>query len=135
MENKIFTYHFTVKEIYLDLFGHMNNATYLTILEDSRWDLLTQNGFTVADIQRLGIGPTILEINIRYLRELRLRDEVVIETKLVSYEKKIGKILQHMKRGEEVCCTAEFTIALFDLKQRKIINATPEWLQALGVST
>jgi acyl-CoA thioester hydrolase len=38
-----------------------------------------------------------------------------------------------MLRGDEVCCTAEFTIGFFDLKARKLILPTPEWLKAIGM--
>lgn len=36
-------------------------------------------------------------------------------------------------RGSEECCTAEFTIGLFSLKERKIITPTSDWLAATGV--
>lgn len=133
MDAKTFFYPITIKESYLDTFGHVNNATYLTLMEEARWDLITKNGFGLAYIQETGLGPTILEINIRFLRELRLRDEVVIETKMLSYDKKIGRLSQRMMRGDEVCCEAEFVIALFSLKERKLILPTPEWLRAVGM--
>ena len=37
-----------------------------------------------------------------------------------------------MVRDEEICCTADFTIALFDLHARKLVLPTPEWLYAVG---
>ena len=38
MEWKVFTYPLLIKETYLDTFGHVNNATYLTLFEEARWD-------------------------------------------------------------------------------------------------
>lgn len=133
MPSKIATYPILIKEAYLDTFGHVNNATYLNLFEEARWDLLTKNGFGLKKIQAEHIGPVILEINIKFLKELYLRDEVIIETQLDSYEGKIGKLKQRMLRNGEVCCTIELIVALFDLKQRKIIMPTPEWLRAVGV--
>lgn len=133
MEHKIFFYHILIKENHLDTFGHVNNATYLSLLEEARWDLLTNNGYGLKKIQHTGIGPTILEINIKYLRELKLREEIIIETQMLSYTKKIGTLRHIIKRQNEVCCTADFTIAIFDLKERKIITANEEWLKALGI--
>ncbi|TAK73066.1 MAG: acyl-CoA thioesterase [Gammaproteobacteria bacterium] len=134
MTAELFFYPVTIKEQYLDLFGHMNNSAYLVLFEEARWELITKRGYGVAKMKSTGIGPTILEINIQYLKELLLRDAVVIETQLVSYEKKIGKILQKMKRGDEICCIAELTIGLFDLRSRKLIPPTDEWLNAIGWS-
>jgi thioesterase-3 len=132
MNAKIFTYPILIKEAYLDSFGHMNNAAYLTLFEEARWDLITKNGYGLQKIKETGIGPTILQITISFLKELRLRDEVMIETQFLSYEKKISKIMQTMLRNNEVCCKAEFTIGLFDLSLRKLISPTPEWLSAIG---
>lgn len=130
------TYHYPIliKKAYLDIFGHVNNAKYLTLFEEARWDFITKNGFGIKKMKEEGTGPTILEINIRYLKELCLGDKVIIETQLLSYEGKIGKIKQRMLRGEEVCCVAHFTIGLLNLKKRKLIIPSAEWLQAFGMT-
>ena len=132
MTAESFYYPLSIKESYLDTFGHVNNAVYLTLFEEARWALLNQSGFGIAKFQETGLGPTILEIKLTFLKELRLHDAIVIETHLVSYEKKIGRLFQRMLRGEEVCCTAEIMIGLFDLRHRKLVLPTPEWLQAIG---
>jgi acyl-CoA thioester hydrolase len=121
-----------IKKEYLDSFGHVNNAFYLTLLEEARWDLINRNGYGLERIKATGLGPTILEIHLKFLREIVLNDHIIIQTELLSYEGKIAKIQQKMLRGEEVCCIAEFTVALFDLKERKLVLPTPEWLQALS---
>lgn len=132
MEFEIHHYPVIIKEAHLDTFAHVNNATYLELLEEARWDLITKNGYGLKRIMDSGIGPTILEIKIKFSKEIKLRDEILIETQVVSYENKIGKIQQRMLRGTEVCCTAEFTLALFNLQSRKIILPTEDWLKAVG---
>ena len=133
--SKVFTYPLTIKEMHLDTFGHVNNAVYLELLEEARWDLITKNGYGLKKIQEVGIGPTILEIKLIFAKELRLREEIIIETQMLSYENKIGRLLQRMMRGDEVCCSAEFVMGLFDMKARKLILPTPEWLHAIGMET
>lgn len=132
MHANTFEYSVLIKETYLDTFGHMNNATYLTLFEEARWDLITQRGFGLHKIKESGTGPTVLEISIKYLKELYLRDQIIIKTKMLSYEGKIGRLQQEMWRGETLCCQAEFVFGLFSLKERKLIHPTPEWLQAVG---
>jgi acyl-CoA thioester hydrolase len=51
MNHKIHTYPLTIKETYLDTFGHVNNAMYLALLEEARWDLITTNGYGLKIIQ------------------------------------------------------------------------------------
>jgi thioesterase-3 len=129
----IFTYPLIIREHHLDTFGHVNNATYLSILEVSRWDLITQNGYGLPYIRETGLGPTILEINIKFMKKLRLREEIIIESQMISYEGKIGKLIQKILRNGETCCITEFTIALFSVKERKLVLPIPEWLKAVGL--
>ena len=129
---KTFTYPITIKEHHLDSFGHVNNATYLTILEEARWELITQNGYGLDVIKKTGLGPVILEINIKFIKELRLREEIIIETRLQSYEGKTGFIEQKMLRKGDLCCTALFTFGLFDTAARRLVLPTPEWAKAVG---
>ncbi len=128
-----FYYPLMIRESHLDTFGHVNNATYLSILEEARWELITQNGYGLSYIRETGLGPTILEINIKFIKELRLREEIIIESKMISYEGKVGKIVQTMLRNGEACCIAEFTVGLFSVKERKLVLPTPEWLKAIGL--
>ncbi len=130
---KTFSYPVVIKESYLDAFGHVNNAMYLTLYEEARWELITNNNFGLDEIVKTGMGPTILEIKLKFLKELRLRDEIVIETKVKSYGDITGIIEQKMLRGAEVCSEAELMIGLFNLKKRKLVAPTEEWLNAVGV--
>jgi len=132
MSSKTFHYSFVVASNHLDILNHVNNVTYLTLFEEARFYLLQQNGFPLKKLLEKKVSPTILEIHIKYLKELRLGDKVDIETKMVSYTNKIGVINQSMTREGEVCCTAEFVMGLFDIEKRKLILPTKEWLQAIG---
>ena len=125
----------------LDSFGHVNNAQYLVMFEEARWDLVNQNNYGLDKIKATGLGPTILEIKLRFMKELIARDKIMIETQMISYDGKIGKISQRMLRMNEqeindrgeLCCQAEFTIGLFDIKLRKLVLPTEEWLNAVGM--
>ena len=124
-----------ISEAHLDSFGHVNNARYLELLEQARWDLITERGFGIDTIRRTHTGPTILEITIRFMRELSPRDVVTIRTELLSYEKKIGKLQQQMLKADgTVACEAVFTIGLFDLERRRLIEPTPAWAYAVGLA-
>ncbi len=129
----VFNYPVLIKEQHLDTFGHVNNATYLTLFEEARWEWITQNGYGIRKIRETGLGPTVLQITIRYLKELRLRQEIVIESQMISYEGKVGVISQKMVRDGEICCTAEFTIGLFSVSERKLVVPTEDWLLAIGL--
>lgn len=133
MHDKIHRYPLLIKEVDLDAYQHVNNATYLKMFEEARWDFMHSNGYGFKKIHDTGWGPVVLETNIRYLKELRLRDEIIIVTKFLYFENKVGKLLQEMMRGDVICCSAEFTIGFFDLKARKLILPTEDWLKAIGL--
>lgn len=59
-----------ISEAHLDSFGHLNNARYLELFEQARWDLITERGFGIDTIRQTGTGPVILEVSVRFLREL-----------------------------------------------------------------
>ena len=131
---ELFHYSLLIREHHLDTFGHVNNATYLEILEEARWDFIDARGFGLKHIQKLGLGPTILEWNIKFLKEIRLRESIIIESQTLSYERKIGILRQDIVNADkEVCCQAKMTFGLFDVKERRLVLPTPEWLYAIGL--
>ncbi len=128
-------YRLTVKETHLDFMGHMNNATYLEIFADARWDVITHRGYGIDQIRATGQGPVILGVELKFLKELRLRESFEVTTELLEYRSKTGKLLQKMIKSDgTVAAEAIFTFGLFDVKLRKLVDATPEWRKGLGLS-
>lgn len=132
---KLFKYDMLIKEHHLDSFGHVNNAVYLEILEEARWEIVTPRGFGLKTIHEMGIGPIILEWNLKFLKELQLRQKIIIETQMIAYKNKIGTMRQNILNDAGVCCCqAIMTFGLFDMKLRKLILPTPLWLEAVGLT-
>jgi thioesterase-3 len=128
-----FHYPMIIKEHHLDTFGHVNNATYLSIMEEARWEFLNVNGFSLPQIHQLGVGPIVLECQIKFIKELTLRQKIVIESQLLSYEKKIGMMRQDILDEQGTLCShAQMTFGFFDLSSRKLILPSTEWLRAIG---
>jgi acyl-CoA thioester hydrolase len=125
-----------ISEAHLDSFGHMNNARYLELFEQARWDLITDRGFGIDVIRRSGTGPTILEVTVKFMRELAPRDTIVIRSDLLSYERKVGQLRQQMIKADgTVACEAVFTFGLFDVERRKLIEPSPAWAYAVGLTS
>lgn len=134
MSKKVGSYTLLIREHHLDTFGHMNNATYLEILEEARWELIQNRGFGLREIQARKQGPVILDVYLKFTKEIKLRDTVEITTEILDYEGRFLKLRQHILRGGDVCATADFTIGYFDLAQRKLIEPTDEWKYAIGMT-
>ena len=128
------SYPVLIRESHLDTFGHVNNATYLQLFEEARWDLITQGGYGLAQIRESGLGPVILEVTMRFRKELLNRQNIRIETTPVDYTGKIGKLRQQILHSDgSLACEAEFTIGLWDTRTRKLVPPTPEWARAVGL--
>lgn len=135
-ENPIFEYSLIIRENHLDTFGHVNNAVYLVLFEEARWELVTQRDYGIAKIRETGLGPTLLDVHVSFKKEIRLREKIVIKTQLGSYSGKIADVLQWIENADGVrCCEATFKIGLFDVRARKLVLPTPEWLKALGATS
>lgn len=130
-----FEYHVLIREKYLDSFGHVNNASYLIMYEEARWDFITKNGFGLEVIQKLQMGPVILDLKLRFKRELKNREEIkILSRPLEIVSPKILILEQSMiKMDGKIASDAQFTIGFFDMRERKLINASPEWLKAIGI--
>ena len=46
----------------IDAFGHVNNAVYLTLFEEARWEFVTNRGYGLKQIQEKQQGPVILAV-------------------------------------------------------------------------
>jgi len=127
-------YRMLILESHLDTFGHVNNAAYLQILEEARWDLITRNGYGLEEVHRRRIGPVVLDVRLRFAKELRNRQPITIRSWVESYTGKVGKFAQHiLDETGDACCDAMFTIGLFDLDARRLIRPTAEWVAAMGL--
>ncbi len=130
-----FSYQILIKEQHLDSFGHVNNAIYLTLFEEARWDLITNNGCGLSEVLATNVGPIILQANIKFRKELRLRERVTVTTRMTDYRRKIGYIHQEMHNQEgELATVAEFSMALFDMVRREMVAPSERWLRAFGVT-
>ena len=134
MLGSVHEYPIVIREQHLDTFGHVNNAKYLELFEEARWDLITRNGYGLDEIRRRGVGPVVLEAALKFQRELRNRQAIVIKSWTESYTGKIARFTQHMVDEQgAVCCEGGFVFGLFDLTARKLIPPTAEWLRAVGI--
>lgn len=137
MEVTTFQYPILILEKHLDTFGHVNNATYLELYEEARWDFIEKNGWGLKKIQTTGIGPVILELNLKFKRELKNRKTITVTSKFKEMKNSKVMVLDQQMLLEDgtVASELELQVGVFDLKERALINPTDEWLKAVGVKS
>jgi YbgC/YbaW family acyl-CoA thioester hydrolase len=117
-----------------DLYGHMNNAAYAELLEEGRWDFISKRGYGRDTVTELGQGPVVLELNIRFRRELSPGEKVIVESTLKTLRSRAAIVGQRiLAENGELACEAEATLGLFDLESRRLIAPNERWKAALAM--
>ncbi|WP_417334936.1 acyl-CoA thioesterase [Halobacteriovorax marinus] len=132
-----FEYPLTILEKHLDTFGHVNNAVYLSLYEEARWDFITKGGFGLREIQEKKVGPVVLELNIKFSAELKNREDIVIHSKVLGMKNSLVMEMEQsmIKSDGTVASTMIIAFGLFDLNRRKLIPPTDDWKKAIGAES
>lgn len=72
-------YFLEVRGYELDGFNHVNNAVYLNYLESARWAFFKHTGWIDYMMERT-LHPVVVETHIKYMKELKVFDEVVVKS-------------------------------------------------------
>ncbi|OUR97161.1 thioesterase [Halobacteriovorax marinus] len=131
---KIFEYPLTIIEGHLDTFGHVNNATYLSLYEEARWDFITKGGFGLTEIQEKKMGPVVLGLEIKFTAELKNREPITITSKILGMKNPLVMQMEQkmIKPDGTEASSMIIQFGLFDLKKRKLVLPTKEWNAAIG---
>lgn len=136
MANPIYEYEINILEHHLDTFGHVNNAVYLQLYEEARWDFITKNNLGLKEIMESKIGPVLLDLNLTFKSELKNREKIKIisQARAEMRNKYVMMLDQKMVRADgKIASTLTISVGMMDLNARKLIAPSLEWLKALGL--
>ena len=113
----------------LDVYGHMNNGRYLTLMDLGRMDLIMRTGLGKVTRKR-GWKPLVGSVRIRYRRSLKLFNSFNLHTKIASWNEKWFVIEQRFERHGQTVAQA-WVKGLFFGPKGKV--PTRELLTTMGV--
>lgn len=67
-----------------DIYGHLNNANYLHILEEARADALEQMNTPIRWLKEQGFSIYVTRIELDYLRGIPLETQVTVKTSWIK---------------------------------------------------
>ncbi|ASJ57377.1 4-hydroxybenzoyl-CoA thioesterase [Brevibacillus formosus] len=127
-------YHLTVRSTDIDVIGHVNNAKYLEYMEWARFEWIWEQGFTLDELRRRAIMPVVVNININYRKELKMREEVTAITTVVKVGEKSFVIRQELYNAADVLVAdADVTMVMIDANTRQSVSLPAELKEALLV--
>ena len=106
----------------LDVFMHMNNGVFLTLLDLGRYDLSLRSGIW-QKWKKLGWYPVVVAENITFRKSLQLWQKFDLETKLIGWTDEAFYFEQRFVVGEEIYARAIVRIR-FLKKSRGILTPT-----------
>lgn len=114
----------TVRGYELDSFGHVNNAVYLQYSETAVWNFMKQSGLLDC-VNEAGLFPVVMESTLRYVHELKMLDEVRIESKFSCTASKLT-VEHHIYNDEtnRLSCKIKAKICL--VTRDRIIHDIPD---------
>lgn len=113
----------------LDFYGHVNNGTYLQMMDVARSNYLADIGALTAMRER-GWAPVVAASTMTYRRSLTLGQRFEIRTRLLGWDERVVYLEQAFFRGDEHC-TRGIVAGRFLHRDGTRIPA-PEVIQFLG---
>lgn len=118
----------------LDVFRHMNNGIYFSIMDLGRVDMLIRSGL-MREIRKAGYVPIVAAETIRFRRPLRVFQKYYVETRVLGWDDKAflmeQRFLRRSRSGNQLEVMAEAVVrARFLLKRTAITSA--DFLDVLG---
>ena len=121
--SKKLTITFTARGYELDSYNHINNAVYLNYFEHARWEYFRELGLNnfLTESDNL---PVVTDVHIRYQREIRIFDVLVIES--FCFQEKPYLIFQQKIINQTLQMTsARATTKLIFIDHNKIARDIP----------
>ena len=118
--------HLTVIKVrgyHCDFYGHVNNARYLELMEEARWQYL-EAGMGLEYWSDRGLGFVVAGIDIKYKRPANSGMMLNIHTEMTEAQGRIGLIHQVFTDGEsgKIIADALVTFAVIDLKTGRAVE-------------
>ena len=111
-----------IRGYHLDMYQHVNNARYLELLEEARWDYI-EDKLDLNQWMKEGLGFAVANININYRRPATFNQILEIKSHLSQINSKSAVISQQifLKGTDVLIGDAKVTFVITDMKTGKAL--------------
>src|SRR5687768_15369304 len=89
---------FKIRTFHTDSFGHVNNARYLELLEEARWQFAEHYGL-VDLLNEENLGFIIMQMTLRFRLPVVEGDTIQVFTRLMTLGTAIGEVEQLIRKS------------------------------------
>lgn len=109
----IFEYSKRIYGFECDVYGHLNNANYLQILESARAEAMLEMGMSVSRMRELDLQVFIRSFELDYVKSLELEDVITIKSWFDSINRIKGHWEQQIFNSRGELCFKARMIGVF----------------------
>ena len=116
----------------LDANGHLGNADYIAYMSHTRMSFFAEQGLSLENMRRLGLGPIALYEHVYYFKEINISDEIRVSLDIVGHTADAQFIkMEHnfYNQNGQNLAFSEILFSWIDLETRKLGRLTRD-LQA-----
>ena len=116
-----------IRGYHCDAYGHVNNARYLELLEEARWEFL-EPAIQEKFFEKRNLLFVVVNINISYKKPLLPNQTVRIRITDVAYKNKSMSVRQEIRdqTTEVLCSEADVSFVLLDATSGRPATITEE---------
>jgi acyl-CoA thioester hydrolase len=128
-----FSYPIQVFPHHTDYAGVVWHGRYVQWLEEARVELLRSRGIDYAKLVALGCGLHVVNLNIRYLRPLRMGDQAILKTRIAPLEGVRIPIESELRSldHEVLYLTSQVILVALDIEKNRVMRKLPPDVQAV----
>lgn len=126
-EEKWFEYSVRAQPHHTDYAGIVWHGSYIAWMEEARVECLRSIGIEFADLLTLGCDLPVVELSIRYHRQIQLGMAAVVKTRItevsgvrINWDYQIQSL-----DGQQLYVTARVTLVAVDREKGKIMRQLP----------
>ena len=125
MEDFPYVHHETVRFRDVDELGHVNNAVFLTYLEEARIGFLVPKGAEAS-------GMILARVEVDFQAPLRTGDELEIGVRPVGVGTKSFELEYEIRTRNTVAARAKTVLVSFDYETGRSVEVPEAWREALA---
>jgi acyl-CoA thioester hydrolase len=112
----------------------MRHTAYNDYAAQLRLNFFESTGYSFSKLMDLGIGPILFREETKFLKEIRMGEQLIVDLELIKARKNASKWSFRSsiyKLDESLSAVVEVDGAWLDLKERRVINPPTEIVEML----